>query len=133
MAIAWAIINKQGDIINQQKQCLTETNISSYRAEAIGVCAVLRTWYTRITENNIKWKLLCDIKSVITRMVSLQKRVYNSEWIDFDVLQSIMDHIPKNGTFHHIKSHQIMSAASHISNQGYNWCRLNKSITPLVT
>jgi hypothetical protein len=47
-------------------------------------------------------------------MVSLQRQVYNSEWLDFDVLQSIMDHIPKNGTFHHIKGHQIMTATSPI-------------------
>jgi hypothetical protein len=66
LAIAWVITNKQGKIINQHQQCLTKINISSYRAEAIGVCAVLRTLYTRITEQNIKWKLLCDNKSVIS-------------------------------------------------------------------
>jgi hypothetical protein len=71
-AIAWVITNKQGKIISQHHQCLSERNISSYRAEAIGVCAVLRTRYSRITEHNIKWKLFCDNKSVISQMVSLQ-------------------------------------------------------------
>jgi hypothetical protein len=47
-------------------------------------------------------------------MVSLQQRVYNTEWLDFDVLQNIMDNIPRNGTFHHIKGHQIMTATSSI-------------------
>jgi hypothetical protein len=114
LVIAWAITNKQGKIINQHQQCLSERNISSYRAEAIGVCAVLRTWYTRITEHNIKWKLSCNNKSVISQMVSLQRRVNNTEWLDFDVLQNIMNNILKNGTFHHIKGHQIMTATSSI-------------------
>jgi hypothetical protein len=65
-AIVWVITNKQGKIINQHQQRLTEINISSYRAEAIGVCALLHTLYTRITEQKIKWKLLCNNKSVIS-------------------------------------------------------------------
>lgn len=111
-AIAWVVTSTTGTVLHQKNQCLTEGNISSFRAEAIGICAALRHLTDQITKNNTRWTLLCDNKSVIFRLNSIQKRQYNTEWMDFDVFQNIIAVLPENGTFQHIKGHQTITKTS---------------------
>jgi hypothetical protein len=111
-AIAWVITDSQGEILHKFKQRLKENGISSFRAEAYGVCSALTTLHSSQTIQYSRWKLYCDNKALIQRLLSLQQKKFNSEWIDSDILKVISDHIPPNGSFHHVKGHQVITEQS---------------------
>jgi Reverse transcriptase-like len=111
-AIAWVITDSQGEILHKFKQQLQENGISSFRAEAYGVCSALTTLHSSQTIQYSRWKLCCDNKALIHRLLSLQQKKFNLEWIDSDILKVISDHIPPNGSFHHVKGHQVITEQS---------------------
>jgi ribonuclease HI len=108
-AYAWVVAKSNGDIIWQQKKRISESNISSFRAKAMGVLSVLKALHENIKQQNTKWELYCDNQAVIKRMVRINDHVPNIEWTDSNVLLEIKRYLPPGGTFHHVKGHKTPS------------------------
>jgi hypothetical protein len=53
-AYAWVVAKSNGDIIWQQKKRIIESNISSFRAKAMGVLSVLKALHENIKQQNTK-------------------------------------------------------------------------------
>jgi Reverse transcriptase-like len=105
-AYSWVIADPKGEVLFQYQQRISETSISSFRAEAIGVLSALKETYFIIQQQQVTWTLYCDNLSVIKRLNYIQHQEPKIEWIDSDVLLAIKKYIPKGGKFCHVKGHQ---------------------------
>jgi hypothetical protein len=93
---------------------LCETRISSFRAEATGVCSVLQHIREEAESKDITWHLHCDNKALIHRLKKIQHGILNLEWTDSDILQNISSNITGKGSFSHVKGHQKITESSGI-------------------
>ena len=70
-AWAWVASDKEGKIISQQSAKIQEQNISSYRAEAIGILYAIK-FIQQHQENIQKWTLYCDNQALINRLAAIE-------------------------------------------------------------
>jgi hypothetical protein len=105
-AFSWVIADPKRELLFQYQQRISETSISSFRAEAIGVLSALKETYFIIQQQNVTSTLYCDNLSVIKRLNYIQHQEPKIEWINSDVLLAIKKYIPKGGKFCHVKGHQ---------------------------
>jgi ribonuclease HI len=91
----------------QQSARIQEQNISSYRAEAIGILYAIK-FIQQHQENIQKWTLYCDNQALINRLASIEDQDIPFEWQNSDIIYSIQQEKPPNGTLLHVKGHQIL-------------------------
>jgi endonuclease/exonuclease/phosphatase family metal-dependent hydrolase len=108
-AWAWIATTSQGIVLERQKERIAEWNNTSFRAEALGVLAALRSLHSEIKKCDAQWKFYCDNQALIKRLQHIQTGKVQYEWTDSDVLMSIKNYIPDKGTFEHVKGHQLES------------------------
>ena len=108
-AYAWVVANKNGDILAQHQERTSELNISSFRAEAMGVLDALKTLHTTILQQKLQWTLHCDNQAVIKRLEHIKHHDPKFEWTDSDVLREIKKYMPPGGEVYHVKGHTSLS------------------------
>jgi ribonuclease HI len=106
-AWAWVAFDKEGQIITQQSARMKEQNLSSYRAEAIGILYAIK-FIKQHQENIPKWTLYCDNQALINRLTSIEDQDIPFEWQDSNIIYNIQQEKLLNETYLHVKEHQIL-------------------------
>ena len=104
-AYSWVISDQESNILMTRNERIKEDNITSYRAELIGILSALQCNHDIITKYALKWDFYCDNLAAINQIQHIQITGVNVEQSDSDILYSIKQYTPKYGNFHHVKGH----------------------------
>jgi hypothetical protein len=87
---------------------MQEQNISSYQVEAIGILYAIK--FIKNNQESIqKWTLYCNNQASINRLEAIvEDQEIPFEWQDPNIIYSIQQEKPTNGTFIHVKGYQIL-------------------------
>jgi ribonuclease HI len=112
-AYAWVIAGTGGNIIVKKQEKIKEYNISSYRAEIMGILSAITYVKQAILNTQTTWELDCNNNVAIQRVTYPQQNQPSIEWLDSDILYAIKQNMQSRGSFYHVRD------IFHQQNNGY--------------
>jgi len=108
-AYSWVIANQEHQVLYIKSERIQAYNITSYRAELIGILSALQFISILTRKTTLTWELHCDNQAAINQINQLNLQPIQFEQNDSDILYSIQNYITNKGRFYHVKGHTTVT------------------------